>query len=67
MEGGRKCAFSTENWPYLRNGNRYRSTHLIAYHLIVYPIYLHEMPNDKTKKLPFWAKYARLIAYRLTA
>jgi len=23
MEGVRKCAFSTENWPYLKNGERY--------------------------------------------
>jgi len=25
------------------------------------------MPNDKTKQHRFWAKYARLIAYRLIA
>jgi len=45
----------------------YRSTHLIAYRLIAYPIYLHRMPNDKTEKHLFCAKYVRLIAYRLTA
>jgi len=45
----------------------YRSAHLVAYRLIAYRVYLHRMPNDKTKQHRFWAKYARLIAYRLIA